>query len=129
MEQEMTLDLDIAETVVDTKIGILKSNVETIAERLQAAVSIGNMVEIMFVQQKIYTDFIALRVYNRNGVVAHCGDWIAHDAINERREHAQLVFGGKSILTPPHYNDKGEKSGHAFINTDGRRPWRAGGQR
>ena len=108
MEHELTLALDIAENVVDTKIGLLKSNTETIAERIQDAGSVENMTEIMETQLKIFTDFIALRVYDKNGIIAHCGDWIGHDIVNEKEEYAQPAFEGKSVLTSPHYNNAGE---------------------
>ena len=119
MEKELTLALDIADTVVATKIGLLKSNAETVAERLLTADSPEKMTEFMAAQMVEFDDFMSLAVYNRSGMVATYGKTVAHDIFTSGAENVQHAFEGMKVLSSPHFNDENDENGdlvmHVFV--------------
>ena len=119
MEQEFSLTLDVADTVVATKISLLKSNAETAAERLLNADSIEKMPEIMDAQLKEFPEFISLTVYDREKVIAHYGAQIYHNIFASDTEDLQTVFNGERIISSPHYsNNKEDFVMHIFVPID-----------
>ena len=105
MQQELSLALDIADTVVAAKIGLLKSNAETVAERLYWCETIEEMEDVMALQMVEFTDFISLTVYSRSGLVVNFGHPMKHDVFNDGREFILMAFDGVKVLSSPHYND------------------------
>ncbi|MCL1828027.1 MAG: ATP-binding protein [Oscillospiraceae bacterium] len=116
MEHELSLALDIANTVVTTKIGLLKSNAETVAERILQADSVEEMKAVMASQEEEFEEFISLAVYDRNGLVVNCGSPVAHNVFLSERDLVQPVFDGVKIISSPHYNRvKGDLVIHVFV--------------
>jgi len=105
MEQEFLLTLDVADTVVSTKISLLKSNAETVAERLLNADSVEKMLEIMDAQIKEFPEFISLTVYEEKKVIAHYGSHEYHDIFTFEPEYIQTVLSGRRIISSPHYSN------------------------
>ncbi|MCL2704864.1 MAG: ATP-binding protein [Spirochaetaceae bacterium] len=119
MEQEFSLTLDVADTVVATKISLLKSNTETVAERLLNANSVEKMPEIMNAQIKEFPEFISLTVYDREKVISHYGAQIYHNIFVSDTEDVQTVFNGERIISSPHYsNNKEDFVMHIFVPID-----------
>ena len=116
MEQDLLLALDIADTVVTTRIGLLKSYAETAAARIEYAGSVDEMREIMTAQMAEFTDFVTLTVYDRNGLVVSYGNPLDHDVFSAGNEYIQRAFSGMKILSSPHLNrDDGELIMHVFV--------------
>ncbi|MCL1805370.1 MAG: ATP-binding protein [Clostridiales bacterium] len=93
MEQQLSLALDIADTVVATKISLLKSNAETIAERLNACAE-GELQGVLDSQLGEFADFIALTVLHDDGIVAGCGTPMTpHDILMESQYIHQAQQG------------------------------------
>ncbi|MCL1906062.1 MAG: PAS domain-containing protein, partial [Clostridiales bacterium] len=105
MEQEISLAMDIADTVVSTKISLLKSNGETLAERLKA-VPDAKMQEVMAAQLEEFTDFFALTVFDKNGVIASKGTPITTADMLEEREYIQIAYEGDIVLSSTLYDDE-----------------------
>ena len=103
MEQELSLALDIADTVVTTKIGLLKSNAEIIAERLLRSGSSEEMSEVMAAQLIEFDDFISLTVFDRNGVCASYGTTSAYGIFIGEIEYIHAALDGMKVLTSPRY--------------------------
>ena len=115
IEHEMSLALNIADTVVATKISLLKSNAATMAARLIAA-SDAEMAEIMETQLEEFPDFISLEVYDRDGTVDKCGDPIDNDIFLKENDDIQSAFSGESFLSSAHYNNiNGNLVIHVFV--------------
>ncbi|MCL1834754.1 MAG: ATP-binding protein [Oscillospiraceae bacterium] len=116
MEQELSLALDIANTVVVTKTGLLKANAETMAERLLKSSSVGAMAMIMQQQLNEFPEFISLAVYDRNGIYASYGSESAHDVYQNDYEYIQTAFSGIRFLSSPHFNSSnGNLVMHVFV--------------
>ena len=116
MEQELSLALDIADTVVATQIVLLKSNAETVAERLMKCESAEEMIETMAAQIEEFNDFISLTVYDGGKVFATSGAIVAHDALVHEDEFIQASLAGTKILASPHHNEiDGSLVMHVFI--------------
>ena len=74
MEKDTFFALNIAEGLVSSKISLLSSNAQTVAERLLKANSSGEMESTMQEQIRSYPDFKSFRVFNRGGAVAEYGE-------------------------------------------------------
>ena len=116
MEEQLNLALDIADTVVVTKIELLKSNAETIAARLHKSGSPEEMTETMSVQLEEFPDFISFTVYDSEGIYATYGAPVYHDVFVDGSEYIRAALGGAKILSSPH-KDGGDGSMvmHVFI--------------
>gem|GEM_PF-477064 len=114
MEKELSLALDIADTVVTTKISLLKSNAETVAARLNGYWP-GDIEEAMEQQLLEFSEFLSLTVYDRSGVVAEYGMNAKHDIIQSDKELMQLAFDGALVLSSPHHNFRGDLVMHVFV--------------
>ena len=104
MEQELTLARDIGEGLVSTEIKLIKTDTEIIAERLFKTGTVEGMLQEMAVQIDLYKEFISLTVYDRNGIVAHCGESITHDIFLEEKHFIEAAFNGETSFSPTHYN-------------------------
>ena len=105
-EQEIATTLNIAEELVSTKISLLSSNAETAAERLAKANSTAEMEIIMREQLRQFTDFNAFTVFNREGIVAECGE-IPPNAewILENNYVQNTLAGETAVLASKFYNE------------------------
>ena len=104
MEQELSLALDIADDVIATKIGLLKSNAETVAERLLRSGSPGEMAEIMAAQMDEFDEFISFAVFTEDSVYASYGTTSAYGIFIGEVEYIQTALDGVKILTSPCYS-------------------------
>ena len=107
MTQELSLAVDIADTVVASNIGLLKSNAEVIAERLLAADSVEEMQAVMAAQLEEFPVFTSLVVFDGNGDVAAYGIPLNHNVFLEGQEYLQVAFGGMKIISSPHRDGEG----------------------
>ena len=115
MEQELSLALDIADTVVSTRIRLLYSNTETMAARIGAA-STEDRMDVMTTQLEEFKDFISLTIYDQQGIVDHYGDPVNHDVFLLEREDIEAAFNGESFLSSAHYNNEnGTFVIHVFV--------------
>ena len=103
MEQELYLALDIADTMISAKIDLLKSNAESIAERLEHFTTAEMQAE-MAAQCEEFSDFISLTVYSKNGAFINYGYSIGHDVFSVDSEYLDFAFNGESVLTTTHSN-------------------------
>ena len=104
MEQELSLALDIADTVVATKIELLKSNAEIVAARLLFAAPDEELQEVLAAQIAEFPDFVSFVIYDRNGVAARYGPG-THANYEGEHEYVLAAFAGMKILTSPHIID------------------------
>ena len=119
MEEQLNLALDIADTVVATKIELLKANAETIAARLQKSGTPEEMVEAMTIQLEEFPDFISLEVYDREGIYASYGAPVAHDIFVDGSDFIRMAFEGTNILSSPHKDGAdGNMVMHVFIQME-----------
>ena len=115
IEKELLLALDIADTVVTTKIELLKSNAETISVRLMD-LNPQDMEDVMAAQLEEFTDFTSLTVFDRNGIVKHCGATAASTVSPNENQYMQSAFDGMRILSSPQLSDEnGDLVMHVFI--------------
>ncbi|MCL1854717.1 MAG: PAS domain-containing protein, partial [Clostridia bacterium] len=117
IEHELTLALDIADTVVATKIKLLKSNAETMAARINA-VSEAEMAETMAALRLEFGEFISLTVYDRTGSIANDGAPIEHDVFHLESQYIDSALHGDTFLTSAHYNNTntgGDLVIHVFV--------------
>ena len=118
IEQELSLALDIADTLVAAKISLLKSNAETIAARLDALPE-QEMAGIMASQTEEFDEFISLTVYDHYGIVVNYGEPVSHDVFLTEREYIQPAFDGECLLSSAHYNGiNGDFIIHVFVPMD-----------
>ena len=114
-EQELTLALDIADTLVSTKISLLKSNAEVVAAKL-GAVPDAELTDMMVAQIGEFSDFISFTVYDQAGTVANYGEPINHNVFLMERDYMQPAFDGECILSSAHYNGQsGRFVIHIFV--------------
>ena len=115
IEQELSLALDIANTLISAKISLLKSNAETIAARLDV-LSEPEMEDMMISQIAEFDEFISLTVYDRAGTVTNYGEPVNHDVFLSEREYMQPAFEGEYLLSSAHYNRiNGDFIIHVFV--------------
>ncbi|MCL1830650.1 MAG: hypothetical protein FWG21_04390, partial [Oscillospiraceae bacterium] len=104
MEHELYLATDIADTVIATKIELIKSNAETIAERVLKAKTVTEMNQIMEAQADEFPDFLSFVVLDKNSVVAKWGDIHTTDDFFKDNDLVESAFNGMKILSSPHYD-------------------------
>ena len=115
IEQELSLALEIADTLVSTNISLLKSNAEIVAARL-GAFSDTEITDLMAAQIEEFNDFISFTVYDRYGAVANYGEPISHDAFLLEKDYMQPAFNGESLISSAHYNEaNGKFIIHVFV--------------
>ena len=104
MEHELTFAIDIVDSLISTKINLLKSNATTVAERLIKAESHEQMMEIMEAQRNEFTEFISLTVYDHEKHIANYGEPISHDIFVSESKYIIPAFAGRRTITTTHYN-------------------------
>ena len=116
MEQDLALAREIADSLVSTKIRLLKSDAVTVAERLLKTGSMDEMIELMASQMEEFADFTSLTVYGRDGVVANVGDPLHDDIMLLEGHYIQKAFDGERIISTTHYNSvNGAFIMHVFV--------------
>jgi len=102
MEQDFSLALDLADSLVSTKITLLKSDANTVAERLLRADSAEEMLEIVAVQTDRLTNFTSLTVLDRNGIIANYGQPTCAAMLYGESKYPQQGFAGEDSISPTH---------------------------
>ena len=121
MEKELSLALDIADTVVTTKIGLLKSNAEIIAARL-ANIETSDLQQAMELQMEEFEDFISLVVYDNRGKIAISGGAVAGEDLSGEDERIMSAFNGAKVLSSPHFcGEDGDLIMHVYMPIDSKR--------
>jgi len=116
IEQDMSFALDIADNLVSTKIGLLKSDAATVAERLLKAGSNEEMAAVMASQINEFPNFLALTVFDRENIISHYGEPISPIHLVEESCALEMTFGRENLLSPPHYNlETGSFIMHVFV--------------
>ena len=122
MIQELSLAVDIADTVVVSHIELLKSNAEVMAERLTGIESTEDMMVILAAQSEEFPEFISLSVYDTKSLIVNYGQTVNHDIIHDGSIYIQSAINGTRILTSPHYDGPGGALiMHVFAPIDGDR--------
>ena len=116
MEKDLALSRDIADKLVSTKINLLKSDANTVAERLFQTASIDEMSQAMASQIEEFPGFISLTVYGRDAIIANVGDPIHDDIMLMEGHYIQRAFAGERIISTTHYNSvSGAFIMHVFV--------------
>ena len=116
MEQELSLALDIADSLVSTKIELLKADASTVAERLLNADTVEEMSEIMASQIVEFSEFISLTVLNHHGVVFNYGQPTCASSRFEGSVYMQMAFSGEDNISTTHYDSEGQNFiMHVFV--------------
>jgi signal transduction histidine kinase/CheY-like chemotaxis protein/PAS domain-containing protein len=108
MKNELMLALDIADSLISTKIELLKSNAVNISAYLLQAGSTGEMPEIMASLMLEYPEFLSLAVLDQYGIIANYGlsacAWVRYaDSI-----YLQKALAGEVFISSTHWDDKHE---------------------
>ena len=107
MEQDLALTLAVADDLLSTKIRLLKSDADTVAERLLKIKPGDAMEAAMASQMEIYPEFISLTVYNRGGIVASHGKFVDFSLNPEENRYLQAAFKGIPIISTTYYTGPG----------------------
>ncbi|MCL2806754.1 MAG: ATP-binding protein [Coriobacteriia bacterium] len=105
MGKDISLALDIANDLVSTKISLYKSNAHTIAERLHHASTPVQMESIMHEQLAEFPDFIALAVFDTQGMVAEYGNSPSVTHWLENSVYMQNAFKGLTVISTTRINE------------------------
>jgi hypothetical protein len=116
IEQDLSLAITIVNDLIATKIDLLKSDANTVAERLLKTDSIEEMIEQMNSQIEEFPEFISLAVYGRHSMIANCGEPVSHDVFLTENSYIQVAFNGNRIISSAHYNSvSGSFVMHVFV--------------
>jgi signal transduction histidine kinase/DNA-binding response OmpR family regulator/HPt (histidine-containing phosphotransfer) domain-containing protein len=107
IQKDLTSIVDLADTMVSMKIDLLRANAATIAQILHGAQAGGTM----WMEQEmrralpLYRDFMALTVFDRDGVVASYGDSPTPASYLTTSEYLQSAFEGKPAISTTRFNE------------------------
>ena len=99
MGQEQSRTRDLADDLVGTKIGLLKSNASMAAESLLNARSEEDMRGIMQTYLEKDPDFLALTVFSREKTEASCGSPPTPESCLTDCPYLAAAFEGRRVLT------------------------------
>jgi len=108
MEHELRLALDIADSLVSTKIELLKSNATNISDHLLRVDSDKDMEKAMSFLLPEYTEFLSLTVLNQNGIIANYGQSVCSKEVYDSSIHFKKALTGEIDISSTHY-DEGRK--------------------
>ena len=106
MQQNMSLARDIADHLVTTKVDLLKSDAQTVAERLMKVEDENYLDDVMSEQLELYDDFMAFTVFDRNGVVAECGYAPTSPKRLKESQYLSTAFNGASVVSTTRVEEK-----------------------
>ena len=116
MEKDFSVDLNISDELVSTKIHLLISDASAIAESINKANSPVEITNIMAAQVNESPEIMALTVLNREGIVASYGEPIVS---TEEHRYVQKAFEGSNAFSSTRKDDKtGELVIFLFIPTE-----------
>jgi signal transduction histidine kinase len=106
MEHELRLALEIADSLVSTKIKLLKSNAANISAHLLRAESPDEMTEIMAELLPEYPEFMALTVLNQDGIISDYGQSVCTSSGYENSIYMKKALTGEVDISTTHFNDR-----------------------
>jgi signal transduction histidine kinase/CheY-like chemotaxis protein len=99
MDGNLSFASDIASDFVSTKINLLKSDSDTVSERLLSAGYMNeDLEEVMLEQLEQYPEFMALTIFNREGIVAQVGYAPTPENLLSEK-YIQSAFQGADIIS------------------------------
>ncbi|GHV83353.1 hypothetical protein AGMMS50212_06930 [Spirochaetia bacterium] len=108
MNSDLSLALNIADDLVSTRINLLKSDAQTVAERLKAAPN-TELEEVMREQHDIYPDFLAFTVFDREGIISSYGAALTPPARLWESRYIRAAFEGQSIISTTRQDQASEQ--------------------
>jgi len=116
MEHELRLALDIADSLVSTKIELLKSNAANISDHLLRVDSDKEMMKVMSFLLSEYTEFLSLTVLNKNGIITNYGQSICSKTGYDNSIHFKRALDGEIDISSTHYDeDRKRLVMHIFV--------------
>ena len=105
VDQDMFLAIDFADSLVSTKMQLIKANGAMVAERLLRSGSTGEMTEIMALEIAKFPEFRTLSVFDLDhGVVANYGVPVKSAELLEESRYVQMAYNGESVIPTTHYD-------------------------
>ena len=104
MGQDITLALNIANDLISTRIRLYESDAHTVAERLMKTGSREELVEAMCEQLAEYDSFMAMTVFDRDGVVAKLGDSPTSVLWLNSSKYLKAAFDGRTVISTTRYS-------------------------
>ena len=115
LENDLSFAVEIADGLISNRMQLLKSNAETMAERLLRATSNEELSQIMMEHVTACADCMAQTVFDRSGVIAWYGTPISSDELSMHSKEIDLAFGGLTVISSPFYcTDTGEFVMHIY---------------
>ena len=99
MSHDISLARDFVDDLMSTKISLLKSNAQTVSERLMKAYSPEEMERIMREQSDQFPDFRGFTVCDRQGIVLQYGDWPTDIEYPDNNIYLQYAFAGETVIS------------------------------
>ncbi|MCL1981801.1 MAG: ATP-binding protein, partial [Clostridiales bacterium] len=100
MKQELFLARDIADGLVSAKLSSLREDSIKVAGHLFLAGARDGMAEAMESTLADYSDFLAFSVFDKNGIIASCGEEpITMAEIADEAKFVDMAFSGKTVTT------------------------------
>ena len=100
VKQDFSLAIDIADTMVSTKIFLIKANGATVAERLIKSESKEEMINTMAQEIGKFQEFTALSVFDQeHGVIANYGVPIKSAEMLAENRYIQMAYNGESVIS------------------------------
>ncbi|GHT79332.1 hypothetical protein FACS1894104_3870 [Actinomycetota bacterium] len=108
MDKNLLLARDLANDLVSTKIDLLKSDANTIAARLlsvdntdtagNADNADNNLRSMLQEELDQYPEFLALTIFDQNGIVAECGTSTTSEYFLQEK-YIQEAFSGRTVIS------------------------------
>jgi len=108
MEHELRLALDIADSLVSTKIELIKSNAANVSIHILRTNSAKEMTEVMASLLAEHTEFLSLTVLDRHGIVADYGRSACSPEVYAESVSLQKALAGEIDISAAHYDEKHE---------------------
>ncbi|MCL2602849.1 MAG: ATP-binding protein [Defluviitaleaceae bacterium] len=105
IQNELTLALDIADSLVSTKIELLRTNAANIAAQLYKEESADAMTGMMADFLVEYPEFLSLTVLSRYGIFADYGVSVCTAAGYENSVYLQKALTGEVDISTAHFDD------------------------
>jgi hypothetical protein len=116
MEHDLSTSRERVNGLLSTKINLIKSDADSIAQRLLQADSVRGMAEMMAEQKHEFPEFIAFAVFDRDGVIARYGANAAPESLQEESRNMRLAFDGvKAIGTTEYHPETGNFIMYVYV--------------
>ena len=105
MSHDLSLSRDFVDDIISAKINLLKSDAQTVSERLAKADSEAEMEEVIRDQAVQFPDFIDFTVFSRSGKVFQYGDPLSDISYIDYKKYIPYAFEGETVITTIREND------------------------